>query len=154
MSYLPIVPGDITVVAGNYLSYTTAVDAGNGGPATAAEIGRVYFIALDSGRQTLYLSDADNGVVRAVSVLPPNALAGKSVINSVPLSANVTRLDNPHGLAVDKFTGDLYVAETGRHVIRHIPYPFLGHTVNVVVGTDGVEGLSGDGGPPQPAAWV
>ena len=151
MPSLPIVPGNINAVAGNYFSYSSKSDEGDGGPATAAAIGRVYRLALDGKRNTLYLADADNGVIRAVSVPPSNPSAPNAVINgvinSVPLTASLTRLDNPHGLAVDQNTGDLYVAETGRQVIRRIPFPFLGHTVDIVVGTDTVEGFSGDGGP-------
>ncbi len=54
-----------TTVAGNYTTYTQQPFAGDGGPATAALMGSIYAVAVDSN-QNIYLADSNNHRIRMV----------------------------------------------------------------------------------------
>src|SRR5690348_3902792 len=56
--------------------------------------------------------------------------------------ATATPLNLPSAIAYD-FQGNLYIAETGNHVVRKVD---AAGTITIVAGT-GTQGFSGDGGP-------
>src|SRR5689334_6191380 len=94
---------------------------GDGGPATAAQIGSIQGIATDRWGN-LYLSDTDHHRIRKVaptgliSTVAGTGIAGFSG-DGGPASA--ARLNLPYGLAVDP-AGYLYVADLGNNRVRRI----------------------------------
>jgi uncharacterized protein (TIGR03437 family) len=115
---------------------------GDGGPATAAQIGSVQGVAVD-GKGNLYLSDTDNNRVRKVdttgtiSTFAGNGTAGFSGDGG---AATAAQLNLPYGLAAD-VAGNLYIADLGNNRVRKVS---LDGTITTIAGT-GVEGYSGDG---------
>lgn len=91
-------------------------------------------LAVDAreGAVRLYVSDTQNHRVLAWSDArayqvgdPPALVLGQaSVLRSQPLGIGSAGFTSPGGLAVDPFTGNLYVADTGNHRILRIPAPF------------------------------
>lgn len=129
--------------------YTIATIAGSsslgdGGPATAAQIGTIQGIAVDLAGN-IYLSDTDHQRVRkidttgAVTTIAGTGLAGYSGDGGPAAAAE---LNLPYGLAVD-LAGDVYVADLGNNRVRKISP--LG-VISTVAGT-GVAGSAGDSGP-------
>ncbi len=111
--------GIISTEAGNGgLGYS-----GDGGPATAAQIGTPYFSVTDS-LGNLYISDV-NGYIRKVgtdgiiSTLAGNGTTGFSGDGGPALLAI---FHNPYGIAVDK-TGNIYIADGANNRIRKIAMP-------------------------------
>jgi uncharacterized protein (TIGR03437 family) len=105
--------GVITTVAGN----GTAGLAGDGGPATQAEINLPAGLALDSAAD-LYIADTGNGRVRLVTAATGaiSTFAGTSLNGDGGLAAGAVLID-PQGLAVDA-AGDWFIAESS--VIREV----------------------------------
>lgn len=104
----------IDTIAGSSLS-------GDGGPATAAQLGNIQGIAIDR-LGNLYLSDTDNHRIRKVSTggiittLAGTGIAGFSGDGGLAASA---QFNLPYGLACD-LTGNLYVADLGNNRVRRI----------------------------------
>jgi hypothetical protein len=120
--------GDIYTVAGN----GTFGFSGDGGAATAAELGSPGQTALD-GAGNLVVADSGNNRVRVVAAtggtfygqamtagdiytVAGNGTGGFSGDGGAALSAELNR---PQGVAVDA-TGDLLVADTGNNRIRQV----------------------------------
>ncbi len=121
--------GSVSIIAGN----GTPGNAGDGGPATAAQLAFPAAIALDVAGN-LYITDRDNNNVRRVSA--------NGVINTV-----ASGFKAPAGLAVDN-AGNVYVADSGNdRLCRITPQgrmnivagaeAKLNHPVGVAIGTDG-----------------
>ncbi|MFC5865069.1 FG-GAP-like repeat-containing protein [Acidicapsa dinghuensis] len=147
--------GIITTYTGN----PNATALGDGGPATAASIGYVTGLAMDSAGN-LYLSEetagsirevtASNGIIQTIAGNGMNGYAG----DGGPASSASFR--NPEGLAFDK-SGNLYIADSGNDVVRKITATsgvITGSsTISTVAGVVKVVngypqgGYSGDGGP-------
>jgi len=134
--------GVITAVAG------TGVKGygGDGGPATAAQFGGVYSVALDRRARNLYLADLDNRRVRVVDLASGivTTVAGNGA-RGVPedgADARTSPLWDPRAVAVDSH-GNLYILERSGHALRVVD---LHGKIRTVVGT-GKAGFSGDGGP-------
>ncbi len=131
----------ISTVAGmnGYYGY-----AGDGGLATAAEIGTPNGITSDTSGN-IYFSDYANNVVRKmdltghISTYAGNGLAGFSGDGS---AATLAKLNIPQGLCFDRF-GNLYIADAGNFVVRKVSPSGIISTYAGVVGTSGT---SGDGG--------
>jgi uncharacterized protein (TIGR03437 family) len=106
--------GIITTVAGNGIQGF----AGDGGPATNAEMKPPEGIAIDSAGN-LYIADNLNCAIRRVS----NGLITTIAGNGMPGSggdngpANNAQLNQPFGVALDA-SGNVYVADTGNNRIR------------------------------------
>ena len=136
--------GTITTVAGT----GTHGFSGDGGPAIAARLWFPYAVALD-GRGNLYFSDNANHRVRKVDrfgIITTVAGVGLSSYNPGPGPAVEVALDRPSGLAVDR-TGNLYIADSYYNHIRRVD---AGGTISII-GGDGRNGYSGDGGPAKEA---
>lgn len=119
--------GVITTVAGNGVKGF----AGDGGPATAASLNEPTDIAFGPDG-TLYIADKGNSCIRHVDAAgvittfagrggnfgPTNASANRASIGDggPPTEAY---LFHPYGIAFDA-AGNLYIADTQRHVIRVI----------------------------------
>ena len=107
--------GTISTVAGNGLQG----DAGDGGPATSAELLYPLGVAVDSAGN-LFIADMGNNRIRMVtpggtiSTVAGNGAYGYSGDGGPATSAE---LNVPNGVAVDS-TGDIYVADTDNGEIR------------------------------------
>jgi uncharacterized protein (TIGR03437 family) len=114
---------------------------GDGGPATAAQIGSIQGVAVD-GKGNLYLSDTDNSRVRKVdtagiiTTIAGNGTAGFSGDGG---PASGAQLNLPYGLALDA-AGNLYIADLGNNRVRRVGPD----GVIVTIAGTGVEGYSGD----------
>ncbi|HLG51445.1 MAG TPA: hypothetical protein VKY56_07395, partial [Chloroflexota bacterium] len=137
--------GAVTVVAGTGV----AGFAGDGGPATAAQLDWPVGLALGPDG-SLYIADAGNNRIRVVA---PNGtittFAGNGVAGFAGDGgpASQAKLHDPEGVAVGP-DGTVYVADTGNDRIRAVT---ADGTIVTAVGT-GVYGFSGDGGPAPQAA--
>ena len=131
--------GFIRTIAGT----GTAGSAGDDGPATAAQIGNAFGVALDAaGNQ--YIADTSNNRVRRIDALTGvittvagTGAAGYSGDGGPALSAT---LDGPVGVVVDAL-GRVDVSERGNHVIRRID---AAGVITTLAGT-GLPGCAGDG---------
>ena len=132
--------GVITPVAGA----GSAGYSGDGGPAASAQLYHPIGIALDASGN-LYIADALNSVIRAVSVagaittVAGNGTAGFSGDGGSAASAQLFR---PNGVAVDA-AGNLYIADTNNNRIRKVSAEGI---ITTIAGGSAF-GYSGDGDP-------
>ncbi len=118
--------------------------SGDGGPATAARIGWIDGLAVDSG-ENLYLADETYKRIRKVNrsgIISTFAGNGRVRYQGDGVPAISASLD-PTGLAVNN-AGDVFVADLYNCRIRKIAAD--SGMISTVAGT-GYPGLSGDGGP-------
>jgi uncharacterized protein (TIGR03437 family) len=120
--------GQISTVAGT----GTAGFAGDGGPATAAQIGYPAGLAVD-GHGVLYIADSQNQRIRRI--LPSGTIG--TLLGDTPATALLT----PTAIAVDA-SGTIYVADYSNIVRAYTP---AGAWTNFA-GT-GDQSFAGDGGP-------
>ena len=123
---------------------------GDGGPATQAQFGSVYCIALDPQRANLYLADLDNLRIRAIDLNTQRVrtVAGngeRGIPRDGAVATNAPLVD-PRAVAVDR-SGNIYVLEREGNTLRVVTADGL---IKTVVGT-GAKGSSGDGGPARNA---
>ena len=134
--------GAISTVAGN----GSAGSNGDGGPATAAEIGVVYGLAVNS-QGNLFLADVASHVIREVNASTGmiSTIAGNGTSGSTGDSgpATAAELGFPNGLAVDS-NGNLFLADFSFNRIRAVN--LTSGIITTVAGT-GSAADSGDGGP-------
>ena len=115
--------------------------SGDGGSSTSAKLNSPYGIAWDRVRNVVYVADTLNNRIRALS---PNGqittVAGTGEAGYTPTITDAlkTRLNHPHGLAVDE-KGRLYIADTSNNAVRM--YDPAGNSLLTVAGT-GVAGYS------------
>ena len=133
--------GKITTVAGNGNSGF----AGDGGPATSAQIGAsAHDVAVDAGGN-LYIADGDNSRIRKVDTtgkITTVAGNGSYGYSGDDRAASVAQLGSPAGAAVDS-GGNVYIADTNDNRIRKVDTKGI---ITTVAG-NGINGSSGDGGP-------
>jgi hypothetical protein len=111
--------GIITTVAGNgNLGY-----AGDGGPATLAELDRPVDIEIASDG-TLYVADTFNSCVRAIApdgiIRTVAGTCGERGFGGDGGSATRALLDRPYGIELDR-DDNLFIADTHNHRIRFVP---------------------------------
>lgn len=140
--------GTITTVAGT----GSFGFKGDGGPATAAELGypSSVFVA-PSG--TLYVGDTYNNRIRSVSTtgtITTIAGSGSPGYSGDGLRATSALLGNPSGMVVDS-AGNLYVAEEANHRIRKITPAGL---ITTVAGTGDSGYRASDEGARATTAWL
>jgi sugar lactone lactonase YvrE len=119
--------------------------SGDGGRATAAALGFIQALAVDSSLN-IYVSDALNHVVRRISAAGTiQTVAGNGTGGWAGDGGNATaaQLNYPRGLALDPF-GSLYVADSANNRIRQVS---TSGTITTAAGT----GEAGFGGDSQPA---
>lgn len=120
--------------------------AGDGGPAPAARVRNPVGIAI-APNGDLYVADRDNNVIRKVDaltgIITTVAGNGSPGYGGDGGPAAAARLQFPEDVRLAP-NGDLYVADTGNHVIRKV----LAATgaITTIAG-DGRPGSAGDGGP-------
>jgi len=129
--------GIISTVAGN----GTFGFAGDGGPATTAQLKEPWAIVVDAAGN-LYISDELNDRVRKVNTSGViTSIAGTDDVGDGGLAKNAL-IDYPTGIAADP-QGNIYVADYGLSRIRKIAPTGL---ITTIAG-NGVDGDAGDGGP-------
>ena len=134
--------GALTLVAGN----GRAGFGGDGGPAAQAQLNTPRGLALD-GSGNLYVADSGNHRIRKVApdgtitTVAGSTIAGYYGDGGAAI-AGLLRL--PSGVAVDG-SGNLYIADTGNHVIREVTPD---GTISTLTGIGGA-GFAGDTGPPS-----
>lgn len=111
--------GIITTVAGNgNWGY-----AGDGGPATLAELGLPIDVEVASDG-TLYIADTDNSCVRAIApdgiIRTVAGVCGQRGFDGEGGPATEALLNRPHGIELDR-DDNLYIADTFNHRIRFVP---------------------------------
>ncbi len=115
--------GVITTIAGGGTS-----GAGDGGPATSAQLAEPAGLSYNSGN--LYISDASANTIRTIN--------SSGIINTI----SSLSLWQPAGIAFDK-NGNLYIADSNFEQIDKVS-----STGNMsVFAGNGIQGYSGDGGP-------
>lgn len=132
--------GIISTVAGT----GTRGYSGDGGPATAAELGGPARLQFGPDG-ALYFCETRNHVIRRLrsdGVLETVAGTGVRGYGGDSGDARAAQFDTPYDLLFAP-NGDLYVADTGNNVIRRIDGA---GTITTVIG-DGQAAFRGDGGP-------
>jgi uncharacterized protein (TIGR03437 family) len=133
------ITGIITTIAGN----GTQGFAGDGGSALNANMNLPFSAVISGGN--LYIADQVNCVVRVVnssgtiSTFAGTAVCGYSGDGGKATSA---QLAQPTGVAVDS-SGNVYIADSGNHLVRKVA---TNGTITTVAGTPGTGGYGGDGG--------
>jgi len=118
---------------------------GDGGPATAARLSDPSAVAI-SVKGDLYIADRGNNRIRVISASTGTieTIAGQSLpgFSGDGGPGKGARLRSPRGVAIGP-NGDLYIADSGNHVVRRL----AGSTgiLTTIAGT-GDAGFSGDGG--------
>ena len=134
--------GVISTIAGTGVIGFT----GDGGPATAATVSSPSSVALDPAGN-LYFADSGNNLVRRIDAFTGILTTVAGAPNTHGYSgdlgpATAATLNTPNGIAFDAL-GNLYIADTGNHVIRQITPAGI---ISTIAGR-GIPSFSGDGGP-------
>ncbi len=133
--------GLVTTVAGNGVQGY----AGDGGPATAANLDAPEGLAVDSVGN-LYLSDTHNQRVRRVDgktgVMTTVAGTGQAGFSGDSGAGALAEVRLPRGLALDS-TGNLLVVDSQNHCIRRLDA--TSGQMSTIAG-DGTQAFAGDGG--------
>jgi uncharacterized protein (TIGR03437 family) len=152
---LPLAVGVVSTCAWGQ-QYTISTFAGNGtagstgdsGAPTSAELSSPDGITLDSSGN-LYIADSVNQRVRKISGGTITTVAGNGtqgysgdMAKGVTGTATDAELFAPSGVAIDS-SGNLYIADTGNHVIRMVT---TGGIISTIAGNN-TGGYAGDGGP-------
>ncbi len=140
-NFAPSTTGTITTVAGN----GTAGYAGDGGPATAAELANTHDLAFDS-EGDLFIADYGNNLVREVVkatgdiiTVAGNGTAGYSGDNGL---ATAAELNGPRDLAFDA-AGNLFISDSNNNVVREL----VEATGNIItIAGNGIAGYGGNNG--------
>jgi Secretion system C-terminal sorting domain/NHL repeat len=107
----------ITTIAGNHTHGYT----GDGGAATAAQLGYVDYVAVDSANN-LYIGD-ENYTIRKVNtpgIISTFAGIGDSIgYSGDGEPATAAELNNPNCLYIDK-NGGIYISDLNNHRVRYI----------------------------------
>jgi uncharacterized protein (TIGR03437 family) len=117
---------------------------GDGGPATAAQMGAIQGVAVDR-LGNVYLSDSDHHRVRKIDakgIITTIAGTGLAGFSGDGGPATAAQLDTPYGLAVD-LAGAVYVADYLNNRVRRIGPDGV---ITTFAGSGG-NASSGDGGP-------
>lgn len=115
--------------------------AGDGGPATEAQLNTPSRMALDNAGR-LYICDTNNHAIRRVEAdgtIQTFAGTGEQGYAGDGGPATAAQLNTPYDLRFVP-NGDLYVADTGNNVIRRID---IDGVIETVIGT-GQAGFAGD----------
>jgi sugar lactone lactonase YvrE len=127
-------------------TYGTCGFAGDGGPATSAQLGHPDDVALD-GAGNVYIADTASNLVRKVdrngniSTVAGNFERGAGFFGDGGAATNAA-LNAPTGVALDT-AGNLYIADENNSRIRKVD---LAGIITTVAGSN-QSGYSGDGGP-------
>lgn len=130
--------GIVTTVAGG------GATTGDGGPATAAQLGAPYGIAVGPDA-SLYIAELSGHRIRRVDpdgIITTVAGTGTAGFSGDAGPATSAQLDKPWGVAVGP-DGGLYIGDARNHRVRRVAPDGV---ITTVAGT-GTPGFSGDAGP-------
>ena len=138
--------GNISTVAGVYEGAYVGGYAGDGGPATAAQLSFPRGLAVD-GAGDLFIADTSNSVIRKVDAATQNistfaGAEGGLVYSNNDGPATDATLANPDGIVVDS-QGNIFIADEFFNAIREVNG--LTGQMTTIAG-NGTYGYSGDGG--------
>jgi sugar lactone lactonase YvrE len=134
--------GSLTTVAGN----GTFGDAGDGGPATSAELASPSAVALDGNN--LLIADTFNDAIREVNLTSgvittvAGTLGTSGFSGDGGLATSATLFD-PTGVVTDS-AGNIYIADSDNEVVREVKAST--GIITTIAGTPQSSGFSGDGG--------
>ncbi|MGP8215559.1 MAG: T9SS type A sorting domain-containing protein [Bacteroidia bacterium] len=131
--------GVASIFAGN----STAGYSGDGGQASAAELGQPYGVAVD-GSGNIYIADYTYGCIRKVNssgIISTFAGGKGNGYSGDGGPATAAELHYPYGVTTDGI-GDVFIADYYNNRIREIN---MSDTILTIAGT-GTPGFSGDGG--------
>jgi sugar lactone lactonase YvrE len=135
--------GIITTVAGNH----TFGFSGDGGQATAAELGSPSAVAMDSAGTHLFIADTFNFRIREVDltsgVISTFAGNGTFGFSGDGGQATAAELTDTTGVVVDP-NGNVYVSDSDNDVVRKVDTTGV---ITTIAGTPGQSGFTGNGGP-------
>jgi uncharacterized repeat protein (TIGR03803 family) len=134
------VNGIITTVAGTPLTWGYA---GDGGPATAAQLNEPYGVAVDAN-DNIFIADTDNNRIRRLNtngIITTVAGNGNGGYSGDGGTATAAELNGPFGVAVDA-AGNLLIGDTDNNCIRRVGTNGI---ITTVVG-NGTGSYAGDGG--------
>ena len=98
--------------------------AGDGGPAAAAQVGRVADVAIAADGR-LFIADSDNDCVRVVTpdgiIATFAGICGQPGFSGDDGPATAAQLDSPAGVEIGR-QGEIYIADTHNQRIR-VVYP-------------------------------
>ena len=144
----PAAAGSILSVAGAVVDGRQYGFAGDGGPATAAQLYHPRAVTFDR-LGNVYVADALNQRIRKINtsgVIRTVAGNGVEGFGGDGGSALQASFNQPHGVAVDS-RGNLYISDSGNNRIRVVDTQGV---VRTLAG-NGLPGAAGDGGPAQSA---
>ena len=133
--------GIITTIAG---TGAMAGYGGDGGQATATDIGQPFGVAIDASGNVFFADESYNRVckINTLGIISTIAGTGFGGYNGDNISATTAELNQPFGVAVDGM-GNVYIADVYNNRIRKMN---ISGIITTYAGT-GIEGYSGDGGP-------
>jgi trimeric autotransporter adhesin len=142
-----MVAGDIYLVDGNGHPYFGA----DGGLATNAELGSPAGVASDAS-SNIFIADPSNHTIRKAvpggNIQTVAGVGGSDGYGANGTLATAARLEAPNNVFVDR-NNNIFIADTGNHVIREIPAKTGGGktagSVYTVAGTPLTAGYAGDG---------
>ncbi|HEV8129504.1 MAG TPA: NHL repeat-containing protein [Candidatus Eisenbacteria bacterium] len=144
----------VTAATGVIITYAgtgTAGYSGDNGAATAARLNHPQGLHLTSAGD-LYVADAGNHVIRKISaggIISTFAGTGTAGYTGNGGLATNARLNAAEAVHLSP-SGDLYIADTGNHVIRRVA---VGSGIISTIAGTGVAGFAGDGGPASAARF-
>ena len=139
--------GAITTVAGT----GTAGAAGDGGPATKAQLNRPYDVKVDSAGD-LFIADYNNSRIRMVTpdgVIRTIAGGSGFGYNGDGGAATAAQINQPTGIAIDT-NGTIYIADSANNVIRLLTPTAPSINAGGVVTVENYGGFSAI----APGSWV
>ena len=138
------------VIAGSGPSGLSAGFAGDGGPATAAEVACPIGVAFDASGDLLFVDHLNNrvrkidthGIITTVAGSGPTGASASGGYAGDGGPATAAVLNAPYGIAIDR-PGNLYITDRDNNVIRKVDVDGI---ITTFAG-NGHAGYSGDGGP-------
>ena len=115
---------------------------GDGFAVMAASVNKPHKISLDKDGN-IYIADSDNNVIRKIDIsgiITTYAGTGAAGYNGDG-TATAAQLNTPKGVWVDS-TGDVFIADTGNHIIRKVN---ISGIMSTVAGVASISGTTGDG---------
>ncbi|MCA9101928.1 MAG: hypothetical protein KDA63_12285 [Planctomycetales bacterium] len=110
--------------------------AGDGGPATAAELNEPYEVRFDADGNMFFV-EMQNHLVRRVDAqtgrISTVAGTGEAGFSGDGGPATAAQFDHPHSIALDE-AGGLYIADIGNHRIRRVDLD--SGTIETIAGND------------------
>jgi sugar lactone lactonase YvrE len=149
---IDIAAGTVSTIAGVYNAFSFA-DNANG---LSAMFNQPTDLAIDPGDSLLFITDAENHVIRKINLLTTavTTIAGTpNSYGSTDGAASIAKFHNPNGICISENGQSLYIADAGNHKIRKVD--LTGLMVSTIAGNgiatymDNINGLMASFNIPQ-----